>query len=93
MAEVVIIAGSGVEGRTLQQTNFINKHAITVVALHRAGKAMEIGRNSIGNTRLQIGDVLLVQGETEQISLRSKPGLLIIDGAEALPQTKKRHWL
>ena len=90
LAEIVIIAGSGIEGRTLQQANFISKYAISVVALHRAGKAMEIGRSSIGNTRLKIGDVLLVQGETEQIDLlKSKQGLLIIDGAESLPQTSK----
>ncbi|MFT6418338.1 MAG: di/tricarboxylate transporter [Cognaticolwellia sp.] len=90
LAEIVIIAGSGIEGRTLQEANFINKHAITVVALHRAGKAMEIGRNGIGKTRLKIGDVLLVQGEIEQIALlKEKPGLLIIDGAESLPQTSK----
>lgn len=90
LAEIVIIAGSGIEGRTLQEANFISKHAITVVALHRAGKAMEIGRNGIGKTRLQIGDVLLVQGETEQIDLlKAKPGLLVIDGAESLPQTSK----
>ncbi|MCW8864799.1 MAG: SLC13 family permease [Colwellia sp.] len=90
LAEIVIIAGSGIEGRTLQQANFINKHAISVVALHRAGKAMEIGRSSIGKTRLRIGDVLLVQGETEQIDLlKPKQGLLVIDGAESLPQTSK----
>ncbi len=90
LAEIVIIAGSGVEGRTLQQANFIQKHSISVVALHRAGKAMEMGRSSIGKTRLQIGDVLLVQGETEQINLlKAKPGLLVIDGAESLPQTSK----
>lgn len=90
LAEIVIIAGSGIEGKTLKQANFISKYSISVVALHRAGKAMEIGRNSIGNTRLRIGDVLLVQGETEQINLlKSKPGLLVIDGAEPLPQTSK----
>jgi di/tricarboxylate transporter len=90
LAEIVIIAGSCVEGKTLQQANFLNKHAISVIALHRAGKAMETGRSSIGNTRLKIGDVLLVQGETEQIDLlKSKQGLLIIDGAESLPQTSK----
>jgi di/tricarboxylate transporter len=90
LAEIVIVAGSGIEGRTLQEANFINKHAITVVALHRAGKAMEIGRNGIGKTRLKIGDVLLVQGEIEQIAaLKEKPGLLVIDGAESLPQTSK----
>jgi di/tricarboxylate transporter len=90
LAEIVIIAGSGVEGHTLQQVNFIQKHSISVIALHRAGKAMEIGRSSIGNTRLKIGDVLLVQGEQEQIDLlKAKQGLLIIDGAESLPQTSK----
>lgn len=90
LAEIVIIAGSGVEGKTLKEARFIRKFAISVVALHRAGKAMETGRNSIGNIKLKIGDVLLVQGETEQIqSLKAKKGLLIIDGAESLPQTSK----
>jgi len=90
LAEIVIIAGSGIEGKSLKQANFMHKYAISVVALHRAGKAMEIGRSSIGDIKLKIGDVLLVQGETEQISLlKSKQGLLIIDGAESLPQTSK----
>lgn len=90
LAEIVIIAGSGVEGRTLQQANFIKKHDISVIALHRAGKAMEIGNNSIGKVTLRIGDILLVQGEIKQLKLlKNKPGLLVIDGAEALPQTSK----
>ncbi|WP_440875734.1 SLC13 family permease [Thalassotalea sp. PLHSN55] len=90
LAEIVIIAGSGVDGRTLQQANFIRKHAVSVIALHRAGKAMEIGKNSIGNITLRIGDILLVQTEPEQLAqLKQKQGLLIIDGAEPLPQTKK----
>lgn len=90
LAEIVIITGSGVIGRTLQQANFIKKHDITVIALHRAGKAMEIGNSSIGKVTLRIGDILLVQGETKQLKLlKTKPGLLVIDGAEALPQTSK----
>lgn len=90
LAEIVIIAGSGVEGRTLQQANFINKHNISVIALHRAGQAMEIGKSSIGKVTLRIGDILLVQGEKKQLNLlKNKPGLLVIDGAEPLPQTSK----
>lgn len=90
LAEIVIIAGSGIEGRTLKQANFIKKHRISVIALHRAGKAMEVGKSSIGTVRLKIGDILLVQGKTDQLGLlKTKPGLLIIDGAEALPQTNK----
>lgn len=90
LAEIVIISGSGVEGRTLQQANFINKHNISVIALHRAGQAMEIGKSSIGKVTLRIGDILLVQGEIKQLNLlKNKPGLLVIDGAESLPQTSK----
>jgi len=90
LAEIVIIEGSGVVGKTLYQANFINKHDITVIALHRAGKAMEIGSSSIGKVTLRIGDILLVQGEIKQLKLlKTKPGLLVIDGAEALPQTSK----
>jgi len=90
LAEIVIIAGSGLEEKTLQQTNFIDRYNISVVALHRAGSPMETVRSGIPNTRLKIGDVLLVQGNTTQILLlKSKQGLLIIDGAEQLPQTAK----
>ncbi|GLS90349.1 membrane protein [Psychromonas marina] len=90
LAEIVIIEGSGVVGKTLHQANFINKYDITVIALHRAGKAMEIGRSSIEKVTLRIGDILLVQGEIKQLKvLKTKPGLLVIDGAEALPQTSK----
>lgn len=90
LAEIVLIAGSGLEGKTLQQTSFINRHNISVIALHRAGKAMETANSGIANTNLRIGDVLLVQGKTTQIHrLKSKQGLLIIDGAEQLPQTSK----
>lgn len=90
LAEIVIIKGSGIEGKTLQEVHFMNRHDVIVVALHRAGKATETGRKSIGNIRLNIGDVLLVQGEVEQIDLlKAKKGLLIIDGAESLPQTSK----
>jgi di/tricarboxylate transporter len=90
LAEIVIIPGSRLVGRTLQQVNFLKTHGISVIALHRAGKAMEIGKNSIGNVRLMTGDVLLVQSEPEQIAqLKTTPGLLILDGAAALPQTSK----
>jgi di/tricarboxylate transporter len=90
LAEIVIITGSGLIGRTLSQANFLQTHGLSVVALHRAGKAMDIGRRSIGHVTLDIGDILLVQGTQEQIdNLKRKQGLLILDGMAELPQTKK----
>ncbi len=90
LAEVVIIRGSGLIGRTLQQVNFVGRHAVSTVALHRDGRAMDVQRRSIGRVRLEIGDILLVQGEPEQISqLKQSQGFLVLDGASDLPHTSK----
>ena len=90
LAEVVIIRGSGLIGRTLQQVNFAHRHNLSTVALHRDGRAMDIQRQSIGRVRLEIGDILLIQGEPEQITLlKESPGFLVLDGASHLPQTRK----
>ena len=90
LAEIVVIQASGLVGRTLKEANFSYRYSVSVIALHRGGKAMEIGRQSIGHVKIKTGDVLLVQGEAEQIKeLKDTRGLLIIDGAADLPQTKK----
>jgi len=90
LAEIVVIQASGLVGRTLKEANFSYRYGVSVVALHREGKAMEIGRQSIGHATIKNGDVLLVQGEAEQIyELKGTRGLLIIDGAANLPYTKK----
>lgn len=90
LAEIVVIQASGLVGRTLKDANFAYRYGVSVIALHRGGKAMEIGRQSIGHVIIKTGDVLLVQGEAEQINgLKDTRGLLIIDGAADLPHTKK----
>jgi di/tricarboxylate transporter len=90
LAEIVVIQSSGLVGRTLKQVSFVHRFGLSVIALHRGGKAMDIGRSRIGHVVIQKGDVLLVQGEEEQVSdLKAKRGLLIIDGAADLPHTKK----
>ncbi|WP_089024899.1 SLC13 family permease [Pseudocolwellia agarivorans] len=90
LAEIVVIQASGLVGRTLKDANFAYRYGVSVVALHREGKAMKIGRQSIGHVTIKTGDVLLVQGEAEQIDgLKGTRGLLIIDGAASLPYTKK----
>lgn len=90
LAEIVVVQQSGLVGRTLKEVQFAKRYGISVVALHRGGNAMEIGRRSIGRVPIQTGDVLLVQGEAEQIDeLKENQGFLIIDGAAELPYSKK----
>ncbi len=90
LAEIVIIQGSGLVGRTLQQASFAQRYGVSTIALHRGGRAMEIGRSSIGRVPLLTGDILLVQGNPEQMNrLKNRQGLLLLDGAAELPYTKK----
>ncbi|WP_371378907.1 SLC13 family permease [Thalassotalea aquiviva] len=90
LAEIVIIQGSGLNGRTLKQVSFAHLHKLSVVALHREGKPMDVGRQSLGKVKLNIGDILLVQGSQEQVdSLKDRQGLLVLDGASQLQKTKK----
>ncbi len=90
LAEVVIIQGSGLVGRTLQQASFAQRYGVSTIALHRGGRAMEIGRSSIGRVPLQTGDILLVQGNPDQMErLKDRQGLLLLDGASELPYTRK----
>ncbi len=90
LAEIVVIQASGLVGKTLKEVQFAKRYGISVVALHRDGKAMEVGRRSIGHMVIHNGDVLLVQGDSEQITeLKENRGFLIIDGAADLPYSKK----
>ncbi|KGJ93398.1 SLC13 family permease [Thalassotalea sp. ND16A] len=90
LAEIVVIQASGLHGKTLKEVNFKQNFGVSVLALHRGGIAMDIGRKSIGNVTIQTGDVLLVQGDDKQVAvLKAARGLLIIDGAADLPQSKK----
>lgn len=90
LAEIVVIQASGLVGKTLRDVQFARRYGISVIALHRDGKAMEVGRRSIGHVTINNGDVLLVQGDAEQIAeLKESRGYLIIDGASDLPHSKK----
>lgn len=90
LAEIVVILGSGLIGKTLKRANFSSEYGISAIALHREGKPMDIERQSIGSIPLRVGDILLVQGEAEQIEeLKSQQGILVVDGASKVVQTKK----
>lgn len=90
LAEIVVIQASGLHGKTLKEVSFKQRFGVSVLALHREGKAMDIGRRSISNVKIETGDVLLVQGDDEQVAvLKAARGLLIIDGAADLPYSKK----
>jgi di/tricarboxylate transporter len=64
LAELEITSDSGWKGQTLRQIDFWQAYQISVVAIRR-GK--DFIRTNLGNVTLKEGDVLLVQGQPEQL--------------------------
>ena len=90
IAEVVVIEGSILQGRSLNAVRFADRYGLIILALHRVGKHLEKVYDEIVDIRLRAGDVLLVQGPREQIaSLKKGKDFLVLDATMDLPFTRK----
>ncbi|THF68197.1 SLC13 family permease [Deinococcus sp. Arct2-2] len=77
LVEAVVMPGSNLLGRTLRESQFRERYGASVLALHRRSRTLDRPRmgskpapsmvERLGRTRLQIGDVLLVQGSAARI--------------------------
>jgi len=87
IAEVVVVPGSTLDGRTLANIRFRERYQLMVLALFRSNKwASKQGTEHTEETRLHSGDVLLVQGSVHNIErLKSSRNLLVLDAKSALP--------
>ena len=90
IAEVVVIEGSILQGRTLSEVRFADRFGLMILALHRVGKHLKKIYDEISDIRLRAGDVLLVQGPREQIaSLKNAKDFLVLDATMDLPFARK----
>ena len=87
IAEVVVVPGSTLDGRTLANIRFRERYQLMVLALFRSNKwETQQGTEHTEETRLNPGDVLLVQGSVKNINrLKSSRNLLVLDAKSALP--------
>lgn len=90
IAEVVIIQGSPLNGFTLSDYRFADRYGLVTLAIHRTGRRPKRIQDHIGDIRLTVGDILLVQGPREQItSLKQTGEMLVLDSAMDLPFSEK----
>jgi di/tricarboxylate transporter len=66
LAEVILMPGSPLIGRTLKGFRFRERYGLQVLAVNRHGVTL---RRKISQIRFQLGDILLIQGERDNISL------------------------
>ncbi len=90
IAEIAVIQGSSLQGKTFSEIRFADRYGTMILAIHRAGRQLQRGFDSLNNIRLQSGDILLVQGPREQIAkLKKEKDLLVLDATVDLPFTQK----
>jgi len=93
IAEIVVVQGSPLENTTLSRIRFADRYQLITLALHRAGRSVETLHVEVGDVQLRTGDVLLVQGASEQIAKLKRSGeLLVLDATSDLPHSDKA-WL
>lgn len=66
VAEVLINPRSDLIGRNLKEVNFRQRFGLTALAIFRHGQSLQ---DKIGNIRLRMGDLLLVQGSPDRFQL------------------------
>lgn len=84
LAEVMIMPASRMIGQSLSQIGFHHRTHCIVLGIQRRSRMIRMQMTDI---RLAAGDVLLIQGRTEDIdALKGNPDVMLIEwSAEALP--------
>jgi len=90
LAEIVVTQGSPLEGATLSRLHFTDHYQLVTLALHQVGTTARTLKKEVGSVRMNVGDVLLVQGNRERIAELKRSGeLLVLDATSDLPTTKR----
>ncbi|QGX40628.1 SLC13 family permease [Permianibacter aggregans] len=90
LAEVVIPPNSTLVNSTLKDARFLERYRVACLALHREGARLDLPERSLSDEPLHVGDVLLMQGGTEQMrKIKHAGDLLVLDGTLDLPRTRQ----
>ena len=89
LAEAIILPGSVLIGRTLEQSRFLQRYGLLVLGLNHRG--VNIVRK-ISQVPLRMGDVLLLQGRKEVIAdLRGERTLHILGPIEPMEKARPKR--
>jgi di/tricarboxylate transporter len=88
IAEILINPRSDLIGQTLKEVRFRQRYNLTALALYREGHPVQ---DKIGNIRLRLGDLLLVQGAPETfLGLRRNRDLTVLEELSPALYRKKK---
>ncbi len=78
LAEVIVLPGSPLIGRTLKGLDFRVQYGLQVLAINRHGETL---RRKLSRVRLRTGDMLVVQGERTHIQSLERQNLFCVLGS------------
>ena len=89
--EAMVARGSDFIGRSLKRLDFRKQHGVVVLAINRHGVNL---LSKISRLRLRFGDVLLLQGNREEVEALAAEGqlLLLEEISERQARPEKRRW-
>lgn len=88
IAEALVNPRSEVIGRTLKEVGFRQRYGLNVLAIYRKGESL---RDKLGDIRLQLGDLLLVQGTAGRMELfRQDPDFSVLGEVRPDAQSRRR---
>jgi di/tricarboxylate transporter len=91
LAEVVLLPRSPFIGRTPKGLNMRERYQIQVLAINRRTGVI---RSKIADTRLELGDVLLVQGNQKHIAaLQAEYAFDVLGVLDTQPFDRQRAWM
>jgi di/tricarboxylate transporter len=88
LAELLIVRQSDLIGKTIKEANFLQRYGLVVIAISRHGESL---RSKIGSIKMQLGDLLLVQGSSQRLNqLRSSQNVAVLDEFEPILFKKRK---
>ncbi|WP_299820804.1 SLC13 family permease [uncultured Pontibacter sp.] len=88
LAELLVVRQSNLIGKTIKEVEFTRRYGLVVLAISRHGETL---RSKIGSIRLQLGDLLLVQGAAERLDqLRQSNNVALLDAFEPVLFRKRK---
>lgn len=88
LTEVILLPGSPMIRRTLAGLQFRERYNLQILALNRHGETL---LRKMSETRLRMGDVLLVQGDLDQIAVLEKQNVFHILGTVQTERPARRR--
>lgn len=90
VAQMIVTAGSPLEGRSVRQERLADRFDFVVVGLRAPAPRAAWQRASLADRVIAVGDVLLVQGDAEAMRHAQRDGIgLLLDERFAVPRQDK----